>query len=125
LDIEQVCFISKVISIDNKKVEVERLMEDGYDTLTTEMPVCITVVKEISNPRLPSLRGKMKAKSTELTVWKADDLALDEKLIGLNGSPTQVVKIFSPQLQKDGEKHEVDADQAADIIYKKLKEIGR
>jgi electron transfer flavoprotein beta subunit len=99
-------------------------MEDGYDTLTTELPLVVSVVKEINNPRLPSLRGKMKAKSVELTVWKADDLDVDEKLIGLNGSPTQVVKIFSPQLQKNGEKYDnVSADEAAEIIYRRLKEI--
>ena len=125
LDIEQVCFISKVLKIDGKKIEVERLMEDGYDTLATEMPVAITVVKEVNTPRLPSLRGKKNAKSAELVVWNAEILALDEKLIGLNGSPTQVVKIFSPQLQKDGEKHEVSADEAVEIIYRRLKEIGR
>jgi len=123
LDIEQVCFVSKVVSIDGKKIVVERLMEDGYDTLTTELPLAVSVVKEINTPRLPSLRGKMKAKSAELVVWNAEILALDEKYIGLNGSPTQVVKIFSPQLQKNGEKYEVSADEAAEIIYRRLKEM--
>jgi len=123
LDIEQVCFVSKVISIDGKKVVVERLMEDGYDTLSTELPLVVSFVKEINTPRLPSLRGKMKAKSVELVVWNAEILELDEKYIGLNGSPTQVVKIFSPQLQKNGEKYEVSADEAAEIIYRRLKEV--
>jgi electron transfer flavoprotein beta subunit len=125
LDITQLCFISKIISIEGKKVVLERLMEDGYDTLETELPLAVSVVKEINTPRLPSLRGKKNAKTVELTVWKADGLGLDEKLIGLNGSPTQVVKIFSPQLQKNGEKYEVEPDEAAEIIYRRLKEIGR
>ena len=125
LDIEQVCFISKIVEINDKKVVLERLMEDGYDVLTTEMPLAISVVKEINTPRLPSLRGKKNARAVELTVWKADDLELDELSIGLNGSPTQVVKIFSPQLQKDGEKYEVSADEAVEILYRRLKEIGR
>ncbi|MCL1827816.1 MAG: electron transfer flavoprotein subunit beta/FixA family protein [Candidatus Cloacimonetes bacterium] len=123
LDIEQLCFISKIVKIEGKKIELERLMEDGYDTLETEMPLVISVVKEINTPRLPSLRGKKNAKTVELTVWKADDLGLDEKTIGLNGSPTQVVKIFTPQVAKNGEKYEVDAEEAAEIIYKKLKEL--
>ena len=125
LDIEQLCFISKISSIEGKNIVVERLMEDGYDTLKTEMPLAISVVKEINTPRLPSLRGKKNAKSVEMTIWNASDLELDENTIGLNGSPTQVVKIFSPQLTKDGEKYEVSADESVEIIYRRLKEIGR
>ena len=126
LDIEQACFISKIKSIEeNGNIVLERLMEDGYDTLSTKMPIAISVVKEINNPRLPSLRGKKNAKTVELTVWKSEDLGLDETKTGLNGSPTQVVKIFSPQLLKNGEKYEVSAEEAAEILYKKLKEIGR
>jgi len=123
LDIEQVCFVSKIIQIKGKELELERLMEDGYDVLSTQIPLALSVVKEINTPRLPSLRGKKNARSVELTVWNANDLALDEKLIGLNGSPTQVVKIFTPQMTKHGEKHEVSAEQAADIIYKRIKEL--
>jgi len=123
LDIEQICFVAKIESIEGNKIVVKRLMEDGYDTLSTELPLCVSVVKEINTPRLPSLRGKKAAKTVEMTVWNASDLDLDEKVTGLNGSPTQVVKIFSPQLAKDGKKYEVPADEAADIIVKTLKEI--
>ena len=125
LDIEQICFVSKIVSIENNKLVVERLMEDGYDTLSSEMPIALSVVKEINTPRLPSLRGKKNAKTIELTTWNAEALNLDERTIGLNGSPTQVVKIFSPQLQKSGEKYEVSADESVEIIYRRLKEIGR
>jgi len=123
LDIEQLCFIAKISKIDGQNIEMERLMEDGYDTLTTELPVAISVVKEINTPRLPSLRGKKNAKSVELTVWNANDLNLDEKVTGLNGSPTQVVKIFSPQLTKNGAKYEVPAEEAVEIIVKTIKEV--
>jgi len=123
LDIEQICFIAKITKIDGKNVEMQRLMEEGYDTLTTQLPVAISVVKEINTPRLPSLRGKKNAKSVELTVWNATDLNLDEMVTGLNGSPTQVVKIFSPQLTKNGAKYEVPAEEAVDIIVKTIKEV--
>ena len=122
LNIEQVCFVSN-IKLEQDNVVVERLMEDGYDTLYTQLPLVVTVVKQINTPRLPSLRGKKNAKSVELTTWNANDLGLDEANIGLNGSPTQVVKIFSPILQKNGEKHEVSAEDAVEILFLKLKEI--
>ena len=90
-----------------------------------ELPAAITVVKDINTPRLPSLRGKRNAKKAEMTVWNADDLNLDENIIGLNGSPTQVIKIFSPELRKEGEKHELPAEELVDILLAKLKELGK
>lgn len=123
LDIPQTCFVRKINDLDQGTIKVERLMEDGFDTVEMKMPAAITVVKEINVPRLPSLRGKRVAKTTPLTVWTAEDLNLPEAEIGLNGSPTQVVKIFSPQLEKDGEIYEVSSDEAVDILFKKIKQL--
>jgi len=123
LDLPQVCFVRKIEKIEADTVVLQRLMEDGYDRLQIKLPAVVTVVKEINTPRLPSLRGKKNARSVELTVWNAQDLALDEKEIGLNGSPTQVVKIFSPDLQKSGEKYEVSPEESAEILYRRIKEL--
>jgi len=123
LNIPQTCFVRKICDINETNITVERLMENGFDTVAMELPAIITVVKEINTPRLPSLRGKRVAKSTPLNVWNADDLNLPSEETGLNGSPTQVVKIFSPQLDKDGEKHEVTADEAVELLLKKIKSL--
>ena len=55
----------------------------------------------VGEPRLPSLKGKMKAKKAKAIMLTADDLNLDENDIGLKGSPTVVEKIFSPP-QREG-----------------------
>jgi electron transfer flavoprotein beta subunit len=123
LNLPQVCFVKKIEAIENGKATVQRLMEDGYDRLSVKLPAVITVVKEINVPRLPSLRGKKNARSVELKVWNAADLELNEKEIGLNGSPTQVVKIFSPDFQKSGELYEVSPEESAEILYRRLKEL--
>lgn len=123
LDLPQTCFVRKVEAVKDGKITVQRLMEEGYDRVEMTMPAVLTVVKEINTPRLPSLRGKKNARSVELKVWKADDLGLNDKQTGLNGSPTQVVRIFSPKHEKTGEKHEVDPDQAAELLFKKLREL--
>jgi len=125
LSIPQTCFVKKIESLEDKKITLQRLMEDGYDRIEMSIPAAISVVKEINTPRLPSLRGKRNAKKKELTFWTADDLGLDENLIGLNGSPTQVVKIFSPDLKKEGEKYNLPADELVEILFNKLKEIGK
>jgi electron transfer flavoprotein beta subunit len=74
----------------------ERMMDEGYDVVETTLPALITVVKEINQPRLPSLKGKMKAKNLKVTSWTAADIGADVNLCGLKGSPTKVVKIFPP-----------------------------
>ncbi|MCD4828580.1 MAG: electron transfer flavoprotein subunit beta/FixA family protein [Candidatus Cloacimonetes bacterium] len=124
LDLPQCCFVRKIEEIGEHKVTVQRLMETGYDRLELELPAVLTVVKEINEPRLPSLRGKRNARKAELIKFTADDLGLDEQDIGLNGSPTQVIKIFSPHHEKQGEKHDVEPEEAADIVFKKLKEFS-
>ena len=98
-------------------------MEDGYDRVQMKLPALISVVKEINEPRLPSLRGKRNAKKAELIVWGRADLGLDEKETGLNGSPTQVMKIFTPQHDKLTEKFEGDADEAVEKIVSQLQQL--
>ena len=124
LQIPQVCFVKKIESISENQIVIQRLMEDGFDRIESTLPIAITVVKDINIPRLPSLRGKRNAKKVPLTVWDTDDIQLDENETGLNGSPTQVVKIFSPEHKKEGKKYELPAEDLADILYKKLKEFG-
>ena len=45
--------------------------------------------------------------------------------MGLNGSPTQVVKIFSPERNKQGEKYELPPEELVDKLFNKLKELGK
>ncbi|MCF7911563.1 MAG: electron transfer flavoprotein subunit beta/FixA family protein [Candidatus Cloacimonetes bacterium] len=126
LELPQVCFVKEIVEISENSVTVKRLMEEGFDVIQAPLPTVLSVVKDLNTPRLPSLRGKRLAKNTQLTVWNADDLGLDEKEIGLNGSPTQVVKIFSPKLDKEVEKLEgLTSEEAAERIYHRLKELGK
>ncbi len=124
LNIPQTCFVKKIESYEDNKITCQRLMEEGYDVVEMQLPAVISVVKEINIPRLPSLRGKRNARKASPIVWTADDLGLDEKEIGLNGSPTQVVEIFSPQMNKTGQMFEGSPEEAVDLIVKSIKEAS-
>jgi electron transfer flavoprotein beta subunit len=115
-------YVAKVEEIDAKRARVHRLLEEGYEICEIAMPALFTVVKEINEPRTPSLRGKMKAKSAQIPVWTAESLGLDPDKCGLKGSPTQVVKIFSPQHRAGGEKWEGDAPDLAGKLLELLRE---
>ncbi len=119
LDIPQVTYVKKIVSIDGERAVVERMTEEGYDVVEVQLPALFTVVKEINEPRPPSLRGKMRAKKVQIPHWGAEDLDVDPEKIGLKGSPTQVVKIFTPQ--RTGT-HEIIEGESPEEMAKKLVE---
>ncbi len=120
LDIPQVTYVKRIEEINDSKARLERMTEEGYEVIASPLPCLITVVKEINTPRLPSLKGKMKSKSAQIQKWTAKDIECDSKSIGLDGSPTKVVKIFTPpQREKgqilQGESHEI-AEKLASLL---------
>lgn len=96
LDIPFVTCVQKIREASEKELVMERMMDDGYDVLAAEYPLLLTVVKDLNTPRVPSLKGKMKAKKAEIQVFSAEDVGADSAKIGLAGSPTQVVDVFPP-----------------------------
>ncbi len=124
LNIPFATYIKKIENAGEGKMRVERLVEDGYEVLDVPLPCLITVVKEINEPRLPSLRGIMAAKKVEIETWTADDLGGDGKRYGLSGSPTQVVESFVPQRDKTSEIFTGSLEHQIDQLVNKLKEAG-
>ena len=113
------------VDLENRKMKVERMMEAGYDVIELPMPALITVVKEINEPRVPSIRGKMRAKKYEPQVWGPDEIKADPKQLGLDASPTRVTHIFTPDMRRRGEILEGDStEEKVDSLYKKLKDTG-
>jgi len=124
LGIPFVAFVRKVRTVGSDEMVVERTFEEGYEVVSMPLPGLITVVKEINEPRLPSLKGKMRAKKAEITTFTRDDLEVQDLYLGLDGSPTRVVKIFSPDLSRDGVKWDGDPADMAAYLVKGLKEQG-
>ncbi len=124
LDIPHATYVRKIASLSPQAIEVERLVEGGIEQVEMTMPALLTVVKEINEPRLPSLRGIMKAKRMEVTVWDAAELAVDAERVGLAGSPTEVVKVFTPQLEKDTQILEGSPDEQAKQLIHGLRQAG-
>lgn len=103
LNVPQVTYVKKVEEVKENLMRLERMMEEGYEIIETPLPALLTVVKEINEPRIPSLKGMMRAKSAKITLWGQKELGLDPQSIGLCGSPTQVVKIFTPPQRTGGQ----------------------
>ena len=91
------------------------------------MPAVVTVVKEINLPRYATIQSKLASNRAEITTLTLADLDIDEKMIGLSGSPTKVDKIFSPPKRTSGViiKNDDGRDSAIELFqeFKKTKII--
>lgn len=130
LGIPHAAFIRKVEEVKAPNgnntgfIRVHRIMEDGTDVIEMPLPALISVVKEINEPRVPSLKGKMAAKKATVTRWGPDDIGCDRAKIGLGGSPTIVSKSFNPPPRKGGEKIDGStSEEKARKLLEKLKEL--
>jgi len=127
LDLAQATYVRKIdaVHLDTRPriMVVERLVEEGYEILELELPALITVVKEINEPRLPSLRGKMRSRKQQIPVWAHKDIDLGEDDIGLKGSPTQVVKIFTPPPKKGAKLLTGEPKEIVDELVGQIKDL--
>jgi electron transfer flavoprotein beta subunit len=124
LDIPFVAYVSKIEEIAGGRTRLRRMVEDGYEVIETPLPALITVVKEINTPRLPSLRGIARSKSTPVPVRDAAAIGAEADKIGLTGSCTRVVRIFYPRREHRAEMLEGDVASQVTKLLEKLKEAG-
>lgn len=122
LDIPQVTYVSEFELLDGE-IAVKRALEDGFERIRIKMPCMLTAIKELNQPRYMSIRGIYEATRTEIPVWNAKDLAIDLNLVGLDASPTNVFRSFTPAPKTKGMVLQGDDDrELAKALLIKLKE---
>lgn len=125
LGIPHVTDVRKIEEVADGVITLERLLENGYLRLRAKLPILVTVVKEINVPRIPSLRGKMAAKKAEIrTLGVAALPGVEADRVGLVGSPTQVVRIFTPPRPTGGKVFTGEAKETAAELLAALKAAG-
>lgn len=105
LGVSQVTY-AKEVKIEGNKLLVTRYTETGDYLIEVKMPVLITAIKELNNPRYPNVKGILENYSNgdeKITVLTLADLNVDTTQIGLKGSPTNVYKSFVPVKEKHNE----------------------
>ena len=110
------------IEVDGDSVIVKRQYEDRHHMLKAKMPVLITALSELNDPRYMTPGGIFDAVDAEITTWgRADLVDVNDGDLGLKGSPTKIAKASDKVRKGAGEKVTPDSpDEAVDYIMDKL-----
>jgi electron transfer flavoprotein beta subunit len=122
LDWLQATCVMDVEEASSSCIRVKRMHEDGYDRCEIILPAVITVVKDINIPRVPTLKGVLASKKYDIPVWKPDVIQADTSKIGLDGSPTRVVKTQPPPSRHTSTKRiEGSPKECAQAVLRELR----
>ena len=110
------------IDMGDGKVRVHRQMEDGYEVIEVNTPCVLTCVKELNEPRYMSVGAIVDAYKKDIQIWDHRDVELDPQDCGLNASPTQVFRSFTPPQKGKGEMLSGTVGDMAGMLVEKLVE---
>lgn len=102
LGIPHVAYVDEIREVSNERIVVSSKIGKHYYTIALNFPGLITVTKDVNVPRLPKLKDKLQARKAKIEVWNAENLAEVANIdkFGFPGSPTQVIKVFTPSAEK-------------------------
>jgi electron transfer flavoprotein beta subunit len=110
--------VSQVAGLDVEEGEVrgKRQTEHGYDTIVAPLPAVVAVSDAINEPRYPSLKGIMGAKTKPQETLSVEDLGVAAENVGEAGSRTTVLEIGPPPSRGDSITIEDDGSAAQKIL---------
>lgn len=97
LGIPHITDVKRILEISETKLTCLKITDQGEQELRIKLPALLTVLKDINMPRLPSIPGVKRGMEADCRLLSAAELGADTSRCGLAGSPTQVVKTFTPQ----------------------------
>ncbi|MBU3135374.1 electron transfer flavoprotein subunit beta/FixA family protein [Clostridium gasigenes] len=124
LNIPHIANARKILEIKDKSIILEMDMPNTIEVVEVKFPCLVTVDKGIFEPRLPSYKKKLEIKNKEIDVYGLKDFEdKDENKYGLNGSPTQVERIFPPACNESKEVWDGNGEELSERLFNKLKEL--
>ena len=124
LGIPQVTFVRTVLELNPNSAVVERLTESGTQEVVTPLPALLTVLKDLNEPRWPNMAELYRARFAPVRQFRLADLNLEGSEVGLEGSPTRVIDMFSPETERDGLIFDEDYEEGFERLLCHLDENG-
>jgi electron transfer flavoprotein beta subunit len=106
---------ARKVTVDGSTVTIERVTDTGYEKVEGSIPAVISVVEKINDPRYPSFKGIMAAKSKPIDVKSLSDLGLDASEVGLDNAWTQVASFENAPPREAGQTVKDEGDGGAKI----------
>ena len=107
---------AKAIAVDGGSVKVERQTEAGYDEVVAPLPVLVTVTAGVVEPRYPSFKGIMAAKSKPVDNLTVADLGIDASLVGAAGAGQEITDVSEAEARGAGEIVVDEGDGAQRVV---------
>jgi electron transfer flavoprotein beta subunit len=104
------------LTVNGSTVRAKRQTEFGYDTIEAPLPAVVAVSDAINEPRYPSLKGIMAAKSKSQEKLSLADLGIELERAGEAGSRTTVVALGDPPPRVDSRRIDDDGSAAEKIV---------
>ena len=121
LGLPSVTFAKKV-EVTGESVKVERQTESGYDEVECPLPALVTVTAGVVEPRYPSFKGIMAAKSKPVETLTVADLGIDAGEVGAAGARQEITEVSADDARQAGE-IVVDEGDGADRIVQFLEQL--
>jgi electron transfer flavoprotein beta subunit len=106
---------ARKLTVDNGKATIERLTDNGYAVVEASTPAVVSVVEKINEPRYPSFKGIMAAKSKPLETKSLADIGVDAGSVGLANAPTQVESFATKPPRQAGQIVKDEGDGGAKV----------
>jgi len=123
LGIPQVTFAIEIEVVDGK-LRARRVLDDFFEVLEVRLPALVTVVKQINDPRYPSMRNVLKAKRAQIAKWTLADVEADPTQTGFDGSPTQVIEVWPPPRRGGGRMLEGSVEEIVEQIAGAIEDMN-
>lgn len=107
---------AKSVAIDGSNVKVDRQTEAGYDEVTAALPAVVTVTAGVVEPRYPSFKGIMAAKSKPIETVTVADLGLEISQVGAQGGRQSITSVDQAEARSAGEIVVDEGDGAERIV---------
>ena len=116
--------VTEIIEVKEDSIVVEIDLPTSMEVCEITYPCLITVEKDIFQPRLPSFKLKMDTKDREIPMFTLGDFEdKDEHHYGLNGSPTQVKRIFPPTPNTDKNVLKGSSNELCEALFNKIVDL--
>jgi len=126
LGIPHVSYVKRLeVNENGKSLIAERMTEEGHQLVRSSIPCLLTASKALNVPRLPTLLNQMAARKKPIEVFTADQIGARKEEVGLPGSRTHVLKVFTPNFgTREGKTVRADDKDTVPQLLKLLKKDG-